>query len=232
MLINIHTHLPIQNGFNKIKKVYSLGIDEYNSKQLASNDFYCVGLHPWHIRGNGVEQLGHLENIIKNSSENPSFVAIGECGLDRCKLDDICFEQQLLVFQNQLSLAQKYDKTVVIHCVKAYSEVIMLRNKLNLANLNFIFHGYNGNEQTTKELLKNTNNYFSFGVSLLTNEKLQKVIKKIPTDKIFFETDTNKEANNLENLYQFAIKELKVADNIQDLSYIIENNFQEVFNLK
>ncbi len=232
MLIDIHTHLPVKNGSRKIKKVYSLDIDEYNLQKLYNDDFYSVGVHPWHIRGTGIEQLGHLENVIKNNSDPTHFIAVGECGLDRSKQDNICFEQQLLVFQNQLRLAQKYEKTVIIHCVKAYSDVIMLRNKLNLPNLKFIFHRYNGNEQTTTELLKNHNNYFSFGVNLLTNEKLQKIAKKIPTDKIFFETDTNEDAISLEKLYQFVINDLKITDNIQDLSYIIENNFKEVFNLK
>jgi TatD DNase family protein len=41
-------------------------------------------------------------------------------------------ELQQSVFEQQLLLAQKYNKPVIIHCVAAFQEVIEIKNKLKL----------------------------------------------------------------------------------------------------
>ena len=226
MLINIHTHLPINDEKNNIKNIYSLNIDEYFSIQQSFNQLFTIGIHPWNIVKNYKNQLIELENIIKNNLQNKNFFALGECGLDRSKNCNTPFDLQVELFYEQLKLAQKYNKIAIIHCVRSFPEIIQIRQKFK--KIKVIFHGYNGNEQITKELLKNTHNYFSFGRLLLKNTKQQNVVTKIPLTKIFFESDTIHSKSIMTDLYKFAINKLKIADNVEDLSYIIEENFKAI----
>lgn len=79
---------------------------------------------------------------IENIASRNTLVAIGECGLDKvCKTD---FVLQQEVFAAHIILANKLKKPLVLHCVKAYDEIIkMLSLHKNLVHV--IFHGFNKN---------------------------------------------------------------------------------------
>jgi TatD DNase family protein len=48
---------------------------------------------------------------------------------------------QQSVFEQQLLLAQKYNKPAIIHCVAAFQEVIEIKNKLKIT-VPLIIHGF------------------------------------------------------------------------------------------
>ena len=55
----------------------------------------------------------------------------------------------------------KNNKPVVIHCVKAYNELILLKKKLK-PKVPWVVHGFNQNEQILNALLKN--DFFIFSI--------------------------------------------------------------------
>jgi TatD DNase family protein len=131
------------------------------------------------------------------SNENAIF--IGECGLDKLKCSD--FKLQQTVFQLQINLAIKYQKPMILHCVKAFDEILMmLKNKISLDKI--IFHGFHKSPEMAFDLT--SKGYFiSLGKSLfLQPDRMKTVFEKVNPENIFFETDDSD--YSIEDVYQKA----------------------------
>lgn len=145
--------------------------------------FVSVGLHPWradrYSETRIAERLSHL-------LADASVLAVGEIGLDRVNGPD--FSIQKKVFRQQWEMAEQHRKPVVVHCVKAYSDVLAYAKDVTVP---FILHDYSGNAQTTEHLLRFPGIYFSFGRLLYRNpQNATERLRQIPAGRIFFETDT------------------------------------------
>jgi TatD DNase family protein len=209
MFIDIHTHNTSTNHNNK--SIFC--IDIYKDINSQIRKFSSIGIHPWFI--NDTTNI----NIIENNINNKNIIAIGEIGLD--KTIDINLDLQKELLFQQLNLAEQNNKPVIIHCVKAYSDFQQIIKDYSIP---FIFHGFNSSLQTAKSLIEN-GAYLSFGKHLLTNRKLQNILKNIDLSKMFFETDDSEISIN--EIYLFAAKLLNIK--INDLQKRIEMNFKEVW---
>ncbi len=212
LFIDIHTHNKIQKNFALI----NLFPDDIS--EISEKNFYSAGIHPWKVtKINISKQL----SVIENTAKQKNILAIGEIGLDKFHPD---FELQKDVFLNQLHIAETLKKPVLIHCVKAYSELLEILKKENL-NIPVIIHRYSGNITIAKELIK-FGCYFSFGHELFNEKsKTPKVFKKIPAENIFLETD---DADiSIEKIYEKAgeIKEIST----ENINKQILSNFNFVF---
>jgi TatD DNase family protein len=209
MFIDIHTHNTSTNHNNK--SIFC--IDIYKDINSQIRKFSSIGIHPWFI--NDTTNI----NIIENNINNKNIIAIGEIGLD--KTIDINLDLQKELLFQQLNLAEQNNKPVIIHCVKAYSDFQQI---IKNNSIPFIFHGFNSSLQTAKSLIEN-GAYLSFGEHLLTNRKLQNILKNSDLSKMFFETDDSEISIN--EIYLFAAKLLNIK--INDLQKRIEMNFKEVW---
>ncbi len=154
---------------------------------FSGRNFYSTGLHPWHIASE--EENNEALRMVEDALEFGHVICVGEAGLD--KLSDNNFDEQMRVFEAQAYIAEEYQYPLIIHCVKALPEVMALRKKMNPAMV-WIMHGYNGNVQSTKQLL-DLGFMFSFGDSLFRDDaKGIESYKYLPLNKIFFETDESK----------------------------------------
>jgi TatD DNase family protein len=175
--LNIHTHLSTENLDEISVQNFIMGQDE-----TIPTGLFSAGIHPWYL-GENVDFL--LEELQKIAQETHCF-AIGECGLDRNI--DVDFELQTQVFTQQIQLAESLQKPVIIHCVKAFSELIALKKKLKV-KVPMLVHGFNNNSQICEQLIKN-GFYISLGSALLKSDSnASKVINKIPIGQLFLETD-------------------------------------------
>jgi TatD DNase family protein len=201
MYLNAHTHSI--NKTSDIKTIISL---DPRNEQYSDLDqsFFTLGLHPWYLKDISLDKV--LTKIAK-LKEHPNFIGLGECGLDRHKEED--FELQLKVFKTQLDFAyQNKIKLVVVHCVRAFSDLLTVLKQTNYQNKLF-FHDYNGNLETTNELLK-YDSYFSFGYKLGNNTtKAFKSFSFLPIDRIFLETDDFE--IEIEKVYELATLERKIS---------------------
>lgn len=212
MLYNLHTH-----KFSNHPDCLEL-VNQYPQEFDASIPFYSIGIHPWYIVEDRIEEdLAIIEDKIQTAN----CLAVGECGLD--KRIEIPFSLQEQVFRKQLALAEKYQKPVVIHCVASFQELIAIKNDIK-STVPMIIHGFSKNEQLAKQLLDN-GFYLSFGKYLLRNPELESVFKSVPNDRFFLETDTIEET--IEEVYALASK-YKVI-NGEDLQEIVQQNFKNVF---
>lgn len=212
MFINIHTHTQTFDAQLELVNLF-----------LQQNDrvkYYSYGVHPWHVDGDYGDALEHLKEI----AQEKGCLAIGECGLD--KNCDVDFALQEKVFVAQIKLANKLKKPLIIHCVKAFNELINCLNH-NDNQVPVIIHGFNNNENIAR-VLTEEGYYFSFGKALLGFESnAAKAIKTVGRKRFFLETD-DKDLS-IKYIYLKAGELLGVNDEIIQMQ--IESNFKEVFKL-
>lgn len=214
--VDIHTHLNRHESDTIF--VQNIFPGEPVEK-FAGRNFYSVGLHPWHIKSEEVNDV--LISMVKETLENDHVCFVGECGLD--KLAKTSFEEQIRVFRAQVVLAEEWKRPVIIHCVRAYNEILELHIKLK-PELPWILHGYTGGKLLTKQLAQR-GFYFSFGKSLF-NPKSKSIesLRMLPLDRIFLETDEFE--GNVEEVYKQAAQLKEVSPEL--LKQEVWNNFNIV----
>jgi len=213
--VNIHCH----NG--KVgQAVIIQNIFVQNRSELIPQTFYSLGLHPWY---SNQPDLDVKSLLIKYIESDLLMVAVGEIGIDRSI--KIPIDIQIRVFETQLTIAQTYNLPVIIHSVKAYSDIIHSITKCKIT-IPIIIHGYYGNNEITSKLLS-SGFYFSFGKQLmLKNKNALSALKRIPLERMFFETDD--EHYLIQSIYRFAALELNLS--VKYLKEKICNNYSSIFN--
>lgn len=212
---NLHTH---KNEHSE--SIFSL-VNQYPREYQREIPIFSMGIHPLKIDQN---EVWDEFQIMKIEVNNPSFWAIGECGLD--KRIECPMELQMEVFKAQLLLAETYQKPVIIHCVAAYQELIAIKKEFQ-TSIPMVIHGFSKNWDIAKQLLDN-DFYLSFGKHLIQNPNLGDVFKQVPNDRFFLETDNMHE--DITFVYEKAsfYKQLDLLA----LQIQIENNLEIVFKKK
>lgn len=213
--INIHTHhkpctneLVVRNAYLKL-----------NAEQIAQLPYMVsVGLHPWHINK---YNLTTCTDLLMDAVHLNNVFAVGEIGIDRAI--DVPVSTQIQYFEAQLNIARAVQKPAIIHAVKSYSDLIPFLKKTKVP---FIFHGFTGNIQQAKEILK-FNAYLSFGKSIL-DEKYREVLAQIPNDRFLLETDVAKAGIN--QIYDLAATAKGLA--VDELKSIVFNTFAAITKSK
>jgi len=212
--IDIHTHSSRDNCFyvrNIFAQDLPLGLPEGGP--------FSAGLHPWHLEEVDIK---HSLKILEKAAADPRIIAIGEAGIDRNK--NIHYELQETAFLEQIRISEEIKKPLIIHCVKAYSDLLYFR-KLKEWTMKWMFHWFNENLTIANELIER-DCYLSFGRSLLhPNGKNAEVFKSIPIEKAFLETDDAEVT--IEDVYKKAA-ELK-GISMEELKIIMNLNFQSLF---
>ncbi len=183
-------------------------------KEFYLEKYFSVGIHPWDA--NLQTSLSEFEKLIQHSN----CLAIGECGLD--KVIEIDFEIQKEIFIAQLDLAVKFQKPVIIHCVKAFDELIEICSSYH-SQIPFIIHGFNKSFQLAKQLL-DKGFYISLNDLVFSKDDFDFSI--IPLEKLFLETD-NKESVLIEDVYKKAAACFQIQEDV--LKEKIYTNFTTLF---
>ncbi len=216
--IDIHTHFP--KSKENVISIQNFTQKEWeNLPNTEGGNFASVGLHPWFLtKENADSDLQKLTQLI----DYQNIVAIGECGLDKLKGESLDFQTD--IFAKQIRLAESVQKPIIIHCVRAFNEVIALKKKLK-PTVPMIIHGFNKNETILKELLKH-GFYISIGAAILRGDKkFEKMVLQIPTERIFFETDDVD--IDVQEVYEAYCQAANV--DIIDSKSIVYDNFKQRF---
>ena len=203
------------------KRSSSKNIFSIENKYPNDIDFtkpFSIGIHPWFIKPENVtKELLIIEEKLKDKN----CLALGECGLDKITATDL--ELQKEVFKKQIQLSEKYQKPLIIHCVKAHQDILEIKKDLKPKQI-WIFHGFNKNYQVAESLLKN-GIILSFGMAIIKSKKLQEVVSKIEISSILLETDDTN--IDIKEVYQ-KISELKKIT-VEELQQKIKQNFKSIF---
>ena len=171
-----------------------------------------AGVHPWEAGHRAVETLLPLD---------PAVQAIGETGLDfAC---DVPREVQFEAFRAQLELARQFGLPVVLHCVRAFNEV--MRELRAVPPRAAIFHGFIGSSQQAQQAVTEVF-CLSFGVRSFRSPRSVEAMRAIPIAHLFLETDDDPQP--IEEVYAEAATLLGIAE--ARLREAILQNYNRLFN--
>lgn len=175
---NLHTHYSAKNA--EETAIISYSIAEKN-KINSHKELFSIGLHPWFINELTLKQdLAEIADLARKKN----CAAIGECGLDRLRGPELTIQAK--VFSQQVEIANNLSKPLVIHCVRSFPELLVIKKGFK-DTTPWIIHGFQGNQETVRQLLKH-DIYLSLGKEKQTG-KMAKILSLIPVNRLFIETD-------------------------------------------
>lgn len=209
--INIHTHRARNDAGHEI-------VSFYQDFDRVGDTLCSAGLHPWYIRpGLWEKDMEQLRLVVRKQN----VLAIGECGLD--KLTQTPWELQLEAFRAQIDLAHEVRKLLIIHCVRAFEELLhVFREKA--PQVPVIIHGFHKKTALAEKLLA-AGFYLSFGKALLTSDTARAAFLHTPEDRFFLETDDGD--ISIAGIYKAAATVRKTSE--ETIILHAQNNFQKVF---
>lgn len=215
MFFDFHTH----NSKIGNSGIYNFRIGK--DKEIPDQvEFFTAGIHPWDVEDITINNaVLELEDLLGHEK----CVGLGEIGLD--KLFGTNLELQLDVLRKQLELVKPGSKKVlVIHCVKAYQEILKEKKASN-SDLPWVLHGFNGSKELIRSLNKEGFFYSIGGLLFKHKSKIRKTLVEIPEDKLFLESDDGN--FRIEKLYFEASGLLNIE--VKDLQIRINNNRKKIF---
>lgn len=219
VFFDIHTHtiIPhIQAGLFEVKRVLNTFPEDFYKlyQSVDVSNWFSCGIHPWYADGK-IDNLKLLEEIIQQDR----VVAVGEVGLDKLKGPDL--RVQVDIFREQIYFANKYKKPLIIHCVKAWAELIALYKELK-TDIPWIIHGYRGGVDQTKQLVR-------LGFKFSVGEKFNsESLTCIPIESLFCETDESTQLIN--QIYEHV--SLNMGLDIEQFAFmLLENIDKYVINM-
>ncbi len=214
--IDIHSHL-LSNPENDIFRICSFDpvMDPFFNTEMN----FSAGVHPWSVNHQHVDWFVWM---VRKLSRNEHCLAIGECGLDYYHSTDPRVQKEIFIRHYEIS--ETSNLPLIIHCVRAFHDLLKLRKELK-PEMQWIIHGFSKSSETAKQCL-DSGCALSFGKKVLDSAYV-KVLKVIPDEMIFFETDDDDV--DIRDLYHaFAtLRNLK----IEDVVLKIKQNFQRCFNI-
>ncbi|MFS0725089.1 TatD family hydrolase [Paenibacillus sp. 1P07SE] len=203
MIIDTHTHLDAKafeaDREETISRAREAGIDRminigFNRETIPTTlklaetyDFIyaAVGWHPVDSIHMKPEDLDWIASLMRHEK----VVAIGEIGLDY-HWDTSPKDVQKRVFREQLQLARKVGKPVVIHNRDAHEDIVNILREENAKEIGGVMHCFSGSWETARQCL-DMNFYISLGgpVTFKNARVPKEVLKNVPLDRLLIETD-------------------------------------------
>jgi TatD DNase family protein len=216
--IDIHTHnaKPADGVF----AVENLMAHENLKPENISARSFTAGIHPWYLNENNREQL--LE-YVRYISVNPGLIAFGEAGFD--KIRGPSAELQKSTFAEQVKIADENRKPLVIHCVRSWDELLAAHKNLKPVTP-WLVHGFRGKKELALQLIKR-GIYLSFWFDFVLRPESSELIRSLPKEKIFLETDGAD--SDIREIYRKVSVDLGI--DVDELKKIILNNFNMLFSM-
>lgn len=142
------------------------------------------GLHPWKVNGVVPHWREELEVLLLRHPE----AGVGEIGLDRwIKGHDL--EVQSRFFLAQLELAARLDRSLSIHCLRAWGRLQECLDQSGRIPA-FLLHSFGGPAEMVDDLVKR-GGFFSLSGYFFRPDKADKLrtFENVPDERILLETD-------------------------------------------
>ena len=207
--IDIHTHrlVPVPG-----ESIVSCLPDAFFPQK---GGWYSVGIHPWQLGSydwTDTAFRAHFESLVRH----PQVLAVGEAGLD--KLISVSLYSQTDALRYQADVAEAIDKPLILHLVKATTELLVLKRELN-PRVPWIVHGFRGKAQLALDLVRH-GLYLSFGARYQ-----EEALRQMPADRLFLETDESD--STISDLYERAALVRGVT--CDELVETVSRNVRSVF---
>lgn len=153
--LNLHAHRPAASSSETVIRNYILPLPPAGHEEPEYGQAFSAGIHPWYIPAHPEETLKELDRL----AASPFCKAIGEAGLDKFVSTSLSLQRELFVRQAELAAVHRLP--VIVHCVKAWDELLSARKDIPAAAV-CIIHGFRGKPQLAESLL-GKGFYLSFG---------------------------------------------------------------------
>jgi TatD DNase family protein len=214
--IDIHTHGAIPSP--GIFSVETLMAHEERIPVETAGLAFTSGIHPWNLNN---ENHDRLLLYVERIASYKSVIAVGEAGFDKIKGPAIDLQQK--TFEEQVRLAEKLRKPVVIHCVRAWEELVSA-HKILKPKMPWLVHGFRGKSELGMQLISK-GMYLSFWFDFILKPESAHLIKSLPKERIFFETDGADV--DIRDIYKKVSNDLGLT--IDEIKSQILINFNEFF---
>ncbi|MCM0080624.1 TatD family hydrolase [Geomonas sp. Red32] len=143
----------------------------------------AFGLHPMHAALWNDQLLATLRSYCRNGA------AVGEIGLDYL-IASPGRELQRAAFRAQLALACDLGLPVLIHCRKAFADLLAIIGEVAGSKVKGVMHAFSGSPETARACLR-TGLYISLAgpVTFSNAVKPAQVAASVPLDRLLLETD-------------------------------------------
>ena len=214
--IDLHTHgaRPIQGVF----QVETIMAHEERIPEKTKDLAFTYGIHPWYLDESNHNRL--LASVIK-IAEDPLVIAVGEAGFDKIKGPSMDLQRK--TFEEQVIIAEELKKPVVIHCVRAWDELLRAHKRLH-PKLPWLVHGFRGNKDLAMQLISK-GMYISFWFEFILKQESSELVKTLPKEKIFIETDGAE--IDVKDIYNKVSGDLGLG--LNGLKKLILDNFKRFF---
>ena len=156
-MFNFHTH-----HIDEVPCLLNVDVQHWQ-ESFPSHVALSVGLHPWNVSTGWQETF----SLVRAAALDERVWAIGECGLDKVRGEALSL--QIEAFRAQALLAEEVHKPLVLHCVKAYDEllevrrdVVLLCKQRSCVPQPWVLHGFRGGPEQAKQMMAK-GFMFSFG---------------------------------------------------------------------
>jgi TatD DNase family protein len=217
--IDIHTH-----GAKPVPGLFSVEVlmaHEERIPEKISGLAFTYGIHPWYLDESNHNRL--LASVIKTAAD-PLVIAVGEAGFDKIKGPSMDLQRK--TFEEQIIIAEELKKPVIIHCVRAWDELLRAHKRFH-PKLPWLVHGLRGNKDLAIQLISK-GMYISFWFEFILKPESSELVRSLPKERIFLETDGAEV--EIRDIYN------KVADDLglglNGLKKLILNNYKVFFDLK
>ena len=200
MLIDTHCHISnedynnkeeiIKNMEDNIMIVSTASPKDINGVielcETHKNIYGTIGIHPEFADTYKNEDLKKIEKYLNH----PKIVGIGEIGLDYHYTKQNK-EKQKELFIKQINLANKYQKTIVIHCRDAIEDTYNIIEKYKNKNIKCNMHCFSGSLEMAERFVKLGVKLGIGGVLTFKNEKkLKEIVSTLDIHNFILETDS------------------------------------------
>jgi TatD DNase family protein len=216
--IDIHTHGGTPSG--GIFKIECILAHEDRFPEDLNGIAYTFGIHPWFLNDNDFDKQIVL---VEKAAQLSNVIAIGEAGFD--KLRGPSREIQNHAFERQVSISEVYSKPLIIHCVKGWDDLLAAHKKLK-PEMPWMIHGFRGSIEQAEQLLSR-GFYISVWFDFALREESAQLLRYLPKEKIFLETDGADV--DIRNIYSKVAADLDIS--VEKLKSILKENFISFFKL-
>ena len=153
----------------------------------AHPEVFCTaGVHPHHAAEQSENYLAEIDQL----ASGPRNIAIGEIGLDY-HYDYSPRPRQQESFAEQLALADRLGKVIVIHTREAFDDTMSIIRNSGVDGSMFVFHSFTGGIEQVREILDIGAMVSYSGIATFkTADDIRQGVAIVPDDRIFVETDS------------------------------------------
>jgi TatD DNase family protein len=216
--IDIHTH-----GSGIVPGIFAIENLMAHEERIpgdVSDQACSYGIHPWHLSR---ESLNRLIDNVQSVSISDNLVAIGEAGFD--KLRGAEMETQSEAFTAQVQISEAIRKPLFIHCVRAWDELLPVHKKVR-PKMPWMIHGFRGNTELAAQLISK-GMYLSFWFDFVLRPESSKLLKNLPRERIFLETDGSDAGISI--IYKKVAEDLNME--VDELKALILKNYYNLFSV-